>query len=40
MMAFTGAGAWAGNIDESVRIQDLVDVTRVVAQFVQEVLGA
>ena len=40
IMFSPGEGSRAGNIDESVRIQDLVDGTRVVAQFVREVLGS
>ena len=39
IMFSPGEGARAGNVNESVRIRDLVDGTRVVAQFVREVLG-
>jgi len=39
IMFSPGDGLRAGNIDESVTIRDLVDATRVVAQFIREVLG-
>lgn len=39
IMFSPGEGARAGNVNESVKIRDLVDGTRVVAQFVREVLG-